>query len=52
LVLQCGGAKIIMKSGGEIEIEGTDITVKGSGKIVATASGDMNLKGAKINQNS
>jgi type VI secretion system secreted protein VgrG len=52
LVLKCGGAEIIMKSGGDIEIKGTNITVNGSAKIVVTASGDLNLKGAKINQNS
>ena len=52
LVLQCGSAKIMMKKDGTIEIEGKDITLNGSGKIVATASGDMNLKGSKINQNS
>jgi type VI secretion system secreted protein VgrG len=52
LVLQCGSAKIMLKKDGTIEIEGKDITLNGSGKIVATASGDMNLKGSKINQNS
>jgi type VI secretion system secreted protein VgrG len=52
LVLECGGAKIILKSGGEIEIKGTDITVDGSGKVIVKAGGDLNLKGSKINQNS
>jgi len=52
LVLQCGSAQIILKSGGEIQIKGTDITVDGSGKIVIKASGDLNLNGANINQNS
>ena len=42
----------MLKKDGTIEIEGKDITVNASGKIVATASGDMNLKGSKINQNS
>ncbi len=52
LVLQCGSAKIILKKDGTIEIEGKDIAVKGSGKIVVDATGDLNLKGSKINQNS
>jgi type VI secretion system secreted protein VgrG len=52
LVLECGSAKIILKSGGDIEIKGTGITVDGSGKIVIKASGDLNLNGANINQNS
>jgi type VI secretion system secreted protein VgrG len=51
LVLECGSAKIIMKSGGEIMIKGTDITIKGSGKINAKADGDITLKGSKINEN-
>ena len=37
---------------GQILIEGKDITVNGSGKIVVNASSDLNLKGSKINQNS
>jgi type VI secretion system secreted protein VgrG len=52
LVLECGSAKIILKSGGDIEIKGNGISVDGSGKIVIKADGDLNLKGSNINQNS
>jgi type VI secretion system secreted protein VgrG len=52
LVLKCGSAEIILKSGGEISIKGSSISVNGSGKIVVDASGDLNLKGSKINNNS
>jgi type VI secretion system secreted protein VgrG len=51
LVLECGKAKIILKSGGQIEIEGTAITVNGSEAINVTAKGDLNLKGKNVNQN-
>ena len=40
-----------MKKDGTITINGKDITVKGSGKIDATASKNMTLKGQKILQN-
>jgi type VI secretion system secreted protein VgrG len=52
LVLKCGGAQIILKSGGEIEIKGTDIAIKGSGKINAKAGGDIVLKGSSVKANS
>ena len=52
LVLECGSAKIILKSDGKITIKGSDLTLDGSGKIVVDATGDLNLKGSKINQNS
>ena len=51
LSLVCGGASIVLKSGGEIQIKGTDITIDGSGKISVKAGGDMVLKGSKIDQN-
>ena len=50
LVLKCGGAQIVLKSGGEILIKGTDIKLDGS-KIDAKASGDIKLKGSKIGEN-
>jgi type VI secretion system secreted protein VgrG len=46
-----GKAKIVMKKDGTINIEGKDITVKGSGKITMKASKDVVLKGKKILQN-
>ncbi|ETX26754.1 type VI secretion system Vgr family protein [Roseivivax isoporae] len=51
ITLVCGSAKIQMQKDGSISIEGKDITVTGSGKIIAKASSDMVLKGSKINQN-
>ena len=52
LVLECGSSKIQMKKDGTIQIKGKDITVDGLGKIVMSASSEMDLKGSKINQNS
>jgi type VI secretion system secreted protein VgrG len=46
-----GDASIVMKKDGTITISGKNITIKGSGKINAEASGDMTLKGSKILQN-
>ena len=40
-----------MKKDGTITIEGKDITLNGSGKITVKASGDVIVKGSKINQN-
>ncbi|HTT22311.1 MAG TPA: type VI secretion system tip protein TssI/VgrG [Candidatus Sulfotelmatobacter sp.] len=51
ITIKTGSASIQMKKDGTITIEGKDITVKGSGKIVEQASGDMVLKGSKILQN-
>ena len=52
LVLKCGSAEIVLKSGGEISIKGSTLSVNGSGKIVIEASAELNLKGSKINNNS
>jgi type VI secretion system secreted protein VgrG len=49
--ISTGKASITMKKDGTIVIQGKDITVKGSGEIVATASKDMTLKAKKILQN-
>jgi len=46
-----GDASIVMKKDGTITIQGKNITIKGTGKINAEASGDMTLKGSKILQN-
>lgn len=51
LTLKCGKATIVLKKDGTITIDGKDITLNGSGKINVKASGDVNVKGSKINQN-
>ncbi len=51
IAIKTGKASILLKKDGTIIIEGKDITIKGSGKIVEEASGDMVLKGSKILQN-
>ena len=40
-----------MKKNGDIQIKGNNITISGSGKIDAKASGQMTLKGSKIAEN-
>jgi type VI secretion system secreted protein VgrG len=40
-----------MKKDGTITIQGKDITIKGSGKIVVQASNEIVMKGQKILQN-
>ena len=50
IVLKCGSAAVAMKKDGTITIEGKDITVNGS-KITVKASGEITMKGSKINQN-
>jgi type VI secretion system secreted protein VgrG len=52
LVLKCGSAQLILKSGGDIELKGSGISINGSGKIVINAGGSLDLKGSPINQNS
>jgi type VI secretion system secreted protein VgrG len=51
LVIKCGGASIVLKSGGEITIKGTDITIEGSGKVSVKAGGDLKMKGSSVTQN-
>ena len=51
IAIKTGSASIVMKKDGTITIQGKDISIKGSGKIVGEASGDMVLKGSKILQN-
>jgi type VI secretion system secreted protein VgrG len=51
LALKCGGATIVLKSGGEITIKGSDITIKGSGEIGAKAGGDIVMKASTIKEN-
>lgn len=49
--LKCGSAALVMKKDGTITIEGKDITLTGSGKINVKASGEVTVKGSKINNN-
>ncbi len=51
IALSTGDASILMKKDGTITISGKNITIKGSGKIIAEATSDMVLKGSKILQN-
>ncbi|MER9070358.1 type VI secretion system tip protein VgrG [Mesorhizobium sp. M0902] len=51
ITIKCGDASIIMKKDGTIGIKGKDITITGSGKIFAKASGDIVMKGSEIKQN-
>lgn len=51
IVIKTGSASIHMKKDGTITIQGKDITIKASGKINETATGDLVLKGSKILQN-
>ncbi len=51
ITIQTGEASIMMKKDGTIQISGKDITISGSGKINAKASGDMTLKGSKVAAN-
>lgn len=51
ITLKTGSASITMKKDGTISIKGKDISIEGSGKINAKASGDIVMKGSKITQN-
>ena len=46
-----GDASLVMKKDGTIILRGRDITIEGSGKVNVKASGDLALKGAKVQQN-
>jgi type VI secretion system secreted protein VgrG len=48
ITLQTGAASIVMKKNGDITIKGKNITVQGSGKINATASSTVTIKGSKV----
>jgi type VI secretion system secreted protein VgrG len=49
--IRCGKSSIVLQKDGTILIEGKDLTLKGSGEIVAKADKDMTLKGKNILQN-
>jgi type VI secretion system secreted protein VgrG len=51
ILFQTGEASILLKKDGTVLIQGKDIAVKGSGKIIEQAAGDMILKAAKIKEN-
>jgi len=51
IMFKTGDASITMKKDGTITIKGKDITLEGSGKINAKASGDVIVKGSKVKQN-
>jgi type VI secretion system secreted protein VgrG len=51
IVLKTGQASISMKKDGTINIQGKDISVKGSGDISVKASKNITMKGTKILEN-
>jgi type VI secretion system secreted protein VgrG len=51
ILLKTGAASIVMKQDGTVTIQGKDIIIKGSGKIIGKAGGDMVLKASKIGEN-
>lgn len=51
ILLKTGAASILMKSNGDITIKGSNILVKGSGKINVIAGGVVALKGSKVTTN-
>lgn len=51
IVLKTGSAELIMKKDGTIQLKGKDIKIEGSGKVIASASGKMTIKGSQIVQN-
>ncbi|HEV2331444.1 MAG TPA: type VI secretion system tip protein TssI/VgrG [Verrucomicrobiae bacterium] len=51
ITITTGSASITMKSDGTIQINGKDVNIEGSGKIQASASSDLILKGSSIAAN-
>ncbi|CAN7683419.1 type VI secretion system tip protein TssI/VgrG [Mesorhizobium sp. LjRoot246] len=51
ITFKCGSSIITMKKDGTITIKGKDVSIAASGKITATASGKMTLKGSEIAEN-
>jgi type VI secretion system secreted protein VgrG len=51
IIISVGKAKIAMKKDGSVLVEGKDLSFKASGKINQKASGDIVLKGSKIEEN-
>jgi type VI secretion system secreted protein VgrG len=50
LSLTCGSASIVLKSGGNIQIKGTSISINGD-DITIKASGEVGIKGSPVKQN-
>jgi type VI secretion system secreted protein VgrG len=46
-----GEASLVLKKDGSITLRGRDITIEGSGKINVKASGDVSIRGSKVQQN-
>lgn len=51
ILLDTGSAELNLKKDGSVDLKGKDVTIKASGKINATASSDVVIKGSKIKQN-
>lgn len=51
ILLDAGAADLNLKKDGSIDLKGKDVTIRASGKINATASSDVVIKGSKIKQN-
>lgn len=52
IVIKTGGASLLMKSDGSIELKGKNIKIDGSGKVVVKAGGELVLTGSsKITMN-
>jgi type VI secretion system secreted protein VgrG len=51
ITLKTGDASITMKKNGEIQIQGKDISLIGSGKINAKADSDVSVKGSNVKIN-
>jgi type VI secretion system secreted protein VgrG len=51
VIIKTGKASIMMKSDGTIQINGQDITTKGSGTVHVKAAGDVEIKGKSVKHN-
>ncbi|MFN7725448.1 MAG: hypothetical protein ACK5QH_10285 [Rubrivivax sp.] len=51
LVLRCGDASIVLNKNGDIVIQGRDITLKARGKVNSKGSGDVPVRGTKVQDN-
>lgn len=51
IMLDAGSAALNLRKDGSVDLKGKDVTIRASGKINATASSDVVIKGSKIKQN-
>lgn len=51
LILKSGSATTVLDKSGDIDLDGKDILIKGSGDIEVAATGPLTLKGSSIVQN-